>query len=293
MDYLNWKAAELAHIGELWDVRPKGLMQHTKECWNEKAHDWERGLRENEKRQERSRKRVEATAAYLIERGVLTENTDVMDIGCGPGRFVAEFAKTARSSEGLDISDQMTQYGLEYCKENGLENVSFYARDFKNMDLKAEGLYEKYDLVFSSITPAIGYRGGYEKAMEMSKAWFFNANFISIRDTLEEALEEKLGTHPVRYRDGAGFYCMLNELLLKGYYPELRYYREEDCDIFTPEEALEEYEKLFYRQGANGNEIRQMKEALESLKKEDGRVVSEKEWVYVWLLVEKNSRNVH
>lgn len=289
----NWKEAELHHLDFLWDIRPKEIKQHTKENWDGWAHDWEKELREDEKRRKRSQKRVEATARYLIKRGVLGPDCDVIDIGCGPGRFVAEFAKTAKHAAGLDISDQMTEYGLAYCKEMGLDNVSFFAKDFKEMDVEKEGMTEKYDLVFSSITPAIGCRGGYEKAMKMSKKWFFNANFISTSDTLQESLSEMMGIHPVRSRDGTGFYCMLNELILKGYYPELEYYRENDVVEYNVESAFLEYSKWFFRNGIMEKDEKRMKDALASLSDRDGKIRSEKEWVYVWLLVGKKGRFIH
>ncbi len=294
MSDILWKEAELAHLQELWNVRPKmPAHHHTREKWNERAHKWEQELRENQAREERSRRRVEATARYLIRRGVLTEDTAVIDIGCGPGRFVAEFAKTAKQSDGLDISDQMTGYGWAFCREAGLDNVSFYDLDFKTMDPAEQGMEEKYDLVFSSITPAVGNKAGYEKAMAMSKGWFFNANFVTIRDTLQTALEEKLGFVPARSRDGAGFYCMMNELLLKGYYPELTYYSEQDVDYYDIESAYREYSNWFFREGPDGQQERAMKEALASLADENGRIRAEKEWVYAWLLVDKQNRNVH
>lgn len=289
----NWKELELNHLKDLWDVRPPGIVRHTKDFWDEKAHRFEKDLTEDESREARSRRRVEETAAYLIERGVLTEESTVIDIGCGPGRFVAEFAETAKQSDGLDISGQMTEYGLEYCNKKGVKNVSFYARDFKHMDVKKEGFFEKYDLVFSSITPAIGYKGGYEKAFDLTKEWFFNANYISVTDTLQTLLEKELGRFAVRSRDGAGFYCMLSEMILKGLYPELRYFRETDVDLYDPDAAYKEYSRWFYREGPTKEQERRMKEVLLRLCGEDGKLRSEKEWVYAWLLVSKNGRIVH
>ncbi len=294
MGISDWKERELEHLSQLWELRPAMPQnQHTREMWNERAKGWEQGLRENKKRQNRSRRRVEATAKYLIGRGVLTPETNVIDIGCGPGRFVAEFAKTAKHASGLDISDAMTQYGQAFCTEMGLSNVSFYALDFKTMDVEAEGMKERFDLVFSSITPAIGNKAGYEKALAMTNGWFFNANFITIKDSLSEALEEKTGLCPVRSRDGAGGYCMINELMLKGYYPELNYFEESATDEYTPEEALAEYLPWFFREGASKEQEETFRKVLEGLADPDGIVRAEKQWVYVWTLADKQNRNIY
>ena len=164
----DWKTEELKHLDLLWEARPPIVMSHTRNDWNRRAVSWEQGLRENETRRERSEKRVKATVDYLVSVGALDSGTDVIDIGCGPGRFVAEFAKIARHATGYDLSDSMVAYGREFCRERGISNATFRAGDFKELDVEAEGLAGKYDLVFSSITPAMGYRDGYKKGMLMT-----------------------------------------------------------------------------------------------------------------------------
>ena len=118
------------------------------------------------------------TAVRLRQRGLLGPEQDVADVGCGPGRYVAEFAKTARSVMGTDISPKMTGFGAAYCREQGLTNVSFQPVDFRRADIAALGWEGKFDLVYSSITPAISGLSGLDNLIRMSRAWCFNASFV-------------------------------------------------------------------------------------------------------------------
>jgi Methylase involved in ubiquinone/menaquinone biosynthesis len=54
-----------------------------------------------------------------------TQNSNVLDIGCGPGRFAIEFAKQSTNVIGLDISDKMLDYAQKNAAATNLTNVSF------------------------------------------------------------------------------------------------------------------------------------------------------------------------
>lgn len=284
----EWKIAELKHLESLWEQRRHSGLPHSKTMWNTIAQDWEKDLKENSARAIRSRNRVEKTAEYLIRTGALTPESTVLDIGCGPGRFVAEFAKTAKHASGLDLSDRMTDFGLRYCHEQGLDNVSFIAADFKTLDPEKEGLAGRYDLVFSSITPAVGSREGFRKALDLSRRWFFNAAFIHIGDSLLERLDAALGTNSSDPKNSEGFYAMFNEMLLRNCYPYIEYYTEEDTEVYDPDTALEKYEAVIREEERDEQLHAALKEILESCKDPDGMIRTEKKWVYGWMLVDKH-----
>ncbi len=288
----DWKNEELKHLAVLWDTRPPITLSHTKKDWNRRAVSWEQGLRENESRRKRSEKRVKATVDYLVSMGALGPETDVIDIGCGPGRFVAEFAGIARHATGYDLSDSMVEYGREFCRERGISNVTFRSGDFKELDVEAEGLAGRYDLVFSSITPAMGYRDGYKKGMLMTNGWFFNACYVSSVDTLQEKLDQKLGIRTLRKDFGSGFYCMLNELFLTGMHPELKYYNEESFEAYDEDSALAEYAHVMLKDEGTPEQIEELKRAISQIGEAEGEIRSHKQWVYAWMIVDKKGRNV-
>ena len=97
----DWNNKEqLERFLSLQRKKPEMPVQHTRELWDRWAHNWESGLREDEARKERSRKRITATAEFLRSHGLLGADCEVIDIGCGPGRFVAEFAENGKICDG-------------------------------------------------------------------------------------------------------------------------------------------------------------------------------------------------
>jgi 2-polyprenyl-3-methyl-5-hydroxy-6-metoxy-1,4-benzoquinol methylase len=122
---------DLEYFEQRWNERFEEGKSSCLATWEERADDWDRKYRkENDKNQPRDA-RMRDTGAFLRSKGLLGPDCDVIDVGCGPGRFVAEFAKTARFVQGTDISPKMADYGAAYCKEKGLNNTAFKALDFK------------------------------------------------------------------------------------------------------------------------------------------------------------------
>lgn len=226
----NWNpAGEIAHFETIWEYRRPSHFKHTKEVWNERALEWEKEWNSDQLYRENSQRRVAATAAYLRSKGLLQETDEVIDIGCGPGYFVAEFAKTARHAVGADLSSQMLEYGARYARELGVTNTSYVECDFKQADVEALGWKERFDLVFTSITPAISGLDGLDRILQMSRGWCFNSCFVHSEEELENRILEELW-HKKRSDGWDGhwhwFYALFNLLWLRGYYPETTYYKE-------------------------------------------------------------------
>jgi SAM-dependent methyltransferase len=69
--------------------------------------------------------RIRKIVEFLSHNCLLTENSSILDIGCGPGRFAVEFAKQSTDVTGLDISDKMLDYAVKNVEAANLTNVSF------------------------------------------------------------------------------------------------------------------------------------------------------------------------
>ena len=101
---------QLRRFEALYDQISDQKRAGRQDTWDQRAGDWDQKYRQEDER-ELHEQRVLDTAARLRQRGLLGPDQDVADVGCGPGRYVAEFAKTARSVMGTDISPKMTGYG--------------------------------------------------------------------------------------------------------------------------------------------------------------------------------------
>ena len=206
--------------------------------WNNRADYWERERKNNRK----SDFRMKNAVNLLVEKGILDESASLCDIGCGPGKFASEFGKVCKSVTGLDISPKMVSYGMEHIKREGLTNVQLKTCDFENMDVKEEGYYKAFDIVFASFTPAIHDLNTLIKAMEMSKGYCCLSSHIDDCYPLRSRIMEEVFGRELKPRwTGKSFYAIFNELFLMGYNPETSYNTRTQQNEIVPDMEYVEY----------------------------------------------------
>ena len=220
---MKYDVSDLQYFIALQESNSANTPDYSAGKWNQRAASWEKERKTGTKGQ--TSERVQATVDYLRSRGLLTSEQDVADIGCGPGRFATAFAKTAHWVTGFDISEKMVRYGMEYAKKTGQNNVTLRVCDFQKLDPEKEGLVRAFDLVFSSLTPAVHGMDSLEKSMAMSRAYCCNITHISSDNQLERRIMRELfDKEPPDRWNGRWFYSLFNILFLMGYYPEVTYY---------------------------------------------------------------------
>ncbi|WP_252192500.1 class I SAM-dependent methyltransferase [Pseudoflavonifractor sp. MCC625] len=212
---------DLDYFLSMQESQPVDRPDHSAQKWDQRADAWEQ---EGPKAQ-KGDARVRSTMAYLEERGLLRPEYEIADIGCGPARFAAAFASRVRWVTGFDLSPRMVHYGSEYARKQGVENLTLRVADFQTLDVQEEGLEKAFDLVFSSLTPAIHGKLGLQKVVSMSRAYCCNITHIYRRNSLCRRLREEVFHLPpeaptwgIRW-----FYSLFNALLLMGYLPETSY----------------------------------------------------------------------
>ena len=152
----------LDYFISLQESQSADMNEQSVEMWNRRAEFWENARKKNQKGNER----VVSAINYLEQKGLLDKNYDVADIGCGPGRFVAAFARHVHKVVGLDISDKMISHGMEHIQKEGLSNACLYVCDFQKLDIEKAGYKHAFDLVFSSMTPALHGMNGLMKSID-------------------------------------------------------------------------------------------------------------------------------
>lgn len=219
---------DIAYYKALWEGDGASF-EPAPAMWDERADAWQRQLQAGGE----YAKQIEGRVAYLGDalrgRGLLAPGSTVVDIGCGPGRFVAEFAKTAGHSTGIDISPRMLAHAADHARELGLSNVTLEVCDFKTADIKAHGWEGQFDLVVTNITPALQNTEDLEKVMAMSRGFCLNGSFVRWWDELEERIgREVFGKPPKPHplSDGQLFQAFFNLLWFSGYDPEVFYHKQ-------------------------------------------------------------------
>ena len=207
---------DLAYFAAMQESQPKDRPDHSAKKWDQRAEAWEKERREKQK----GDARVRSAVAYLEKQGLLQPDFHVADVGCGPGRFAVAFARRVRWVAGFDLSPRMIHYGLEYARREGVANLTLQALDFQTLEVEAAGLRRAFDLVFSSLTPAVHGQAGLEKMMDMSRAYCCNITHLYHRNSICRQLQEEVfGIPPVSPWGGRWFYSLFNLLLLRGYLP--------------------------------------------------------------------------
>ncbi|MCL2678527.1 MAG: class I SAM-dependent methyltransferase [Clostridiales bacterium] len=286
---LNQAKKDVEYFAERWQNGLSGVEKtsfpHTKEEWDKRADKWVRSF-ERAQGLEQYNARVTAVASYLRGQGLLTVQERVIDVGCGPGYYVAEFAKSAGQVTGTDFSPKMLEYAARHAQESGAENVAFLECDFNNADVKALGWEKAFDLVFTSITPAFRGLDALEKINSMSRAWCFNSGWAyrdnNIKSFLRTALLPQAGDEEKR---GEGPYYLFNLLWLQGCRPKLEYYREvSEEKVFLDEEAALQYANMLLPpERVDEKTVKRARELLETIA-EDGWLKERAEALFCWML---------
>lgn len=277
------------YFKKLWEYRRPGGIRHTAEAWNERAKNWKKELECDNLFRRQMDDRVDSVAKFLRNRGLLQAGSTVVDIGCGPGRFVVNFAETAEHATGIDISLEMLRLGELYGKESGISNISFIECDFKNTDIEAMGWKNKFDLVFSSMSPATGNESGLEKIMSMSRAFCFNCSPIYGEDLIENQIAHDvfgIDKSPKPLWDQRWFYSLFNMLWIRGYLPETYYHTQATEELIDVDENLISYYTNFFTEEFPEIHLieKEIKNYLLNKLDSSNKIHQKSKRVYGWLL---------
>jgi SAM-dependent methyltransferase len=170
---------------------------------------------------------------YLKEKEILTKDSNVLDIGCGVGRYALPFAADAKEVTASDISGNMLQLVTEDIHRQGLTNIKTLKSDWRE-------LTGSYDLVFASMTPVLFCLEGLRKMSALSSRFCVAARYIEMCDAIVEAFEkEGFKSNPHQGRDEA--WAIFNLVWTEGYQPEIAYLERICNDPLTIDEAMARY----------------------------------------------------
>lgn len=121
---------------------------------------------------------------------VLYENSTILDVGCGTGIYTINLAKIAKKIFAIDFSKNMIEILNEDAKKFGVyDKIQTQISSFD--DFKTD---QKFDIVFSTMSPAIEGENLYQKAFNLAKNSFVYLGWAGKRENkIEEEIFEICG----------------------------------------------------------------------------------------------------
>jgi len=206
-------------------------------CWDNRVQEFNRS---------KADERIDLITDFLLQKGMLTKESTVLDLGCGPGKFVLEFAKTAEYVIGVDISTKMIQAARENSVKQRVANVEFIELDWHKADLATLKWQKKFDLITAIMSPAINNKQNLDKMIQASKGYCMVCHFLERLDSVGNELQKHVfGRKKEDEYGNRGLYCIFNILWLSKLCPEIVYINTEREVSRTVEEAYQHYVNRF------------------------------------------------
>lgn len=275
---------DIEYFAKLWeDSKPKDGMVHNKDTWDRLAKNWGN---DSPKVKLKKDEKVYLMRDYLIEKGALGEDTEMLDLGCGPGQFGLVFAKTAKFVTLSDVSTVMLDYAKNNAVKEELTNVDFAEADFLKQSVEELGWEKKYDLVFTSMTPAMDNVDSIRKINQVTRKWAFNNSFVYLHDSLKDEVKQNVFGMPTTNVFGdSSPYSIWNILWQMGCCPTMEYYSNEihyEYDLCR-QTAFETVENIIRDRGPNDDEVDEVLKYFEK-RFPDGKVIRDTESLFSWIL---------
>lgn len=212
-------------------------------------------------------------------------DSQILDLGCGAGRYSIAVAEKCGHVTGSDISPCMIEFAKVKAKDHNKDNISFVTECWRDIDIKKNGYEKKFDLVFGHMTPALESTEDIEKATDASKGYCALATFAKRRTPVMQKLFEYLGRAPKKTDDDR-ITNIFSHLYKTGRYPVVNYYLRDDTQELEQNDAVEFLKERCLLDGDFSADCRTIEKICEFVKNEstDGRFVNKAEAVIVTIV---------
>ncbi|KAA6226833.1 class I SAM-dependent methyltransferase [Campylobacter sp. LR196d] len=173
-------------------------MKFTKELWDAKAKNFPRFKKDNEE--------VIEVLSFFENNGVDFKDKNVLDLGCGTGRYALELANRAKMVYAADISDEMLRILNKDAKNFNINNVKSILCTWDELDTSPLNL----DIIFASLTPALYSKESFLKALNLNIKSFCYIGWGRFKKS--DFLEELLNLHNLALKTPLGLSKVLTWL---------------------------------------------------------------------------------
>ncbi|MGH4125414.1 MAG: class I SAM-dependent methyltransferase [Clostridium sp.] len=204
--------------------------------WDSRAEEFNKGVFKKE-----NIKNTNNAMNFLISKIDFNKDSEILDIGCGPGKYSVQFSKLVEKVTALDISPEMIRYAKGNAEQQNIKNIDFQLCPWEMANIQEKGWSKKFDLVFASMCPGINSKDALMKMIEASKGYCFMSSFAKRKDKIMDSLSEEIYNEKSSSRWGKNIYYAFNILWSLGYYPEICYQDVKIEKVYTLEKAIELY----------------------------------------------------
>lgn len=269
---------DIKYYEEIWASSGFKDLHSQQILWDSRAEEFNKSFLKKE-----NRKRTNDLINFLVSKCSLNKEGEILDIGCGPGKYSLEFSKLCENVTGIDISSEMIKYAKVNAEEQNVKNIDFQLMPWENISIEEKGWERKYDLVFASMCPGINSKDALIKMVQASKGYCFISSFAKRNDKVMDELYEKVYGEEHSSRWGKNIYCAFNILWNLGFYPEICYHDMKSDKVYPLEKAIELYTLQIQRGREKSKDIKdKVTEYLTSIS-EDGIIKDTMEAKIAWI----------
>lgn len=126
----------------------------------------------------------------LVDTGVISAGSRVLEIGSGPGTYSVPLAKAVSKIECLDSSERMLSRLREMMRSQSLDNVGYCLSDWGEYDVPDVG----FDAVVASLCPFAGSPESIARMEACSESWCVLVSWeVNEGDGVSERIWRELG----------------------------------------------------------------------------------------------------
>lgn len=176
----------------------------------------------------------------ILESGFSDPETEMLDIGCGPGNYAIPLARRFKKIVALDASSEMLSILEKRADAEGIGNIETVCLSWEDVVLDRMNWRGRFGLVAAIKSPAIRDAESLRKMMEASGAGCIFNGFVMRKDNAQADIwRMTFGEEAPPVCADSFYVCHLAHAM--GYLPSLqlrRYLRESSEDVEAAEKEL-------------------------------------------------------
>ena len=209
--------------------------------------------------------------ADLEDMGVISEDRDMLDIGCGPGLYDIAFSRHLRSVTCVDISGRMIERLRRECRRRGADNVTAVRASWSDY---FPDCGRRFGVVHTSLCPDMYSPHALSEMEELAEDWCVYVCAGNRSGGIRSSIWRDLGTDNLGGGMSADYpYSYLTAM---GREPVMKSYYRHTVSESDPEDRVREETEYFGRYFDMTPDLRMMIEGRVSESVRGGRVCDDR-----------------